>query len=206
MITAEKMAAAGLCDLPTALKWADALNAAANKYEINTPLRHAAWLAQCAHESGHFRFVFENLNYSAESLTRVFKKYFPTVESTEGYARKPERIAAKVYGGRMGNGAESTKQGWLYRGRGAIQLTGKDNYRAFGKEIGREAEVLSNPDLVAEPELAALSAAWFWHRNGLNALADKGDNLSITKRINGGTNGLEDRAKLFAQAKPIFLA
>lgn len=192
--------------MATADKWASYLETAAAKFDINTPARQSAWLAQCAHESGHFRYTSENLNYSAEALNKVFKKYFPTIESAKPYARQPLKIASKVYGGRMGNGAEGTLEGFKYRGRGLIQLTGKDNYRAFGKSIGREAEILANPDLVAEPELAAQSAAWFWKSNGLNELADKKEIDAISKRINGGTLGLEERRKLFAQASSIFLA
>lgn len=205
MIQAEQLADAGLCDLPTAEKWIDALNDAADTYAIDTPLRQAHWLAQCAHESGQFRFVAENLNYSADALVRTFRKYFPTVDAARAYARQPVRIASKVYANRMGNGSEASKEGWLYRGRGLIQLTGKDNYRAFGREIEQENEVLADPDLVLEPEFAALSAAWFWERNGLNELADQENVLAITKRINGGTNGLEDRERLLEQALAVFL-
>jgi putative chitinase len=202
---AEQLADAGLCDLPTAEKWIDALNEAADTYEIDTPLRQAHWLAQCAHESGHFRFVSENLNYSADALVRTFRKYFPTLDAARPYARQPVRIAAKVYANRMGNGSEATRDGWTYRGRGLIQLTGKDNYVAFGEEIGRVDDVLATPELISEPDLAALSAAWFWHRNGLNALADADDVEAVTRRINGGVNGLAERQRLLDQACSVFL-
>jgi putative chitinase len=201
----EQLADAGLCDLPTAEKWIDALNDAADTFGIDTPQRQAHWLAQCAHESGHFRFLSENLNYSAEALVRTFRKYFPSIDAARPYARQPVRIASKVYANRMGNGSESTQDGWKYRGRGLIQLTGRDNYVAFGEDIGRPMDILLEPDLVADPELAALSAAWFWDRNNLNALADKDDVAGLTRRINGGTNGLAERERLTDQALAVFL-
>jgi putative chitinase len=160
-------------------------------YEITTPQRQAMFLAQLAHESGSFRFVEENLNYSVEALQRVFKKYFPTDELALMYARQPEKIANRVYANRMGNGEESSGDGWKYRGRGIIQLTGKDNYAAFSLKANNNA--LLEPDLVAEPELAAMSAGWFWDTNGLNKLSDAGDVRAVTRRINGGFNGLADR-------------
>ena len=170
----------------------------ASKFEINTPLRLAHFLAQCGHESGGFRLTQENLNYSAKGLNGIFKKYFPTLESAVPYERKPEKIANKVYGGRMGNGAEASGDGWKYHGRGFIQLTGKDNYTAFGKSIG--ADIVNNPDLVAS-QYALASAAWFFNKNGLHKMADGGASdavvTSITKRVNGGTIGLPDRIKHF---------
>jgi len=170
----------------------------ASKFEINTPLRLAHFLAQCGHESGGFRLTQENLNYSAKGLNGIFKKYFPTLESAVPYERKPEKIANKVYGGRMGNGAEASGDGWKYHGRGFIQLTGKDNYTAFGKSIG--ADIVNNPDLVAS-QYALASAAWFFNKNGLHKMADGGATdavvTSITKRVNGGTIGLPDRIKHF---------
>jgi len=170
----------------------------ASKFEINTPLRLAHFLAQCGHESGGFRLTQENLNYSAKGLNGIFKKYFPTLESAVPYERKPEKIANKVYGGRMGNGAEASGDGWKYHGRGFIQLTGKDNYTAFGKSIG--ADIVNNPDLVAS-QYALASAAWFFNKNGLHKMADGGATdavvTSITKRVNGGTIGLADRIQHF---------
>lgn len=167
------------------------------KFQINTPLRLAHFLSQCGHESGGFRAVQENLNYSADGLKRIFPKYFPG-NLAESYARNPEKIASKVYGGRMGNGPESTKEGFKFRGRGYIQLTGKDNYTAFGKSIGEDT--VSNPDLVATKYPLA-SAAWFFSKNGLNAIADRGADsatvTAVTKRVNGGTIGLADRIKHF---------
>lgn len=170
------------------------------KFEINTPLRLAHFLAQCGHESGGFRVVNENLNYSAKGLLGIFKKYFPTAALAEQYQRKPEKIANRVYGGRMGNGPEASGEGFKFRGRGYIQLTGKQNYTAFAKSIGED--VVANPDLVATKYPLA-SAAWFFNRNGLHKLADGGATdavvTQITKRVNGGTIGLADRIKHFKE-------
>ena len=174
--------------------------AVAQKFQIDSALRLAHFLAQCGHESGGFRLTKENLNYSAKGLNGIFKKYFPTLESALPYERKPEKIANKVYGGRMGNGPESTGDGAKYCGRGYIQLTGKDNYTAFGKSIGED--VCANPQVVAE-KYALLSAAWFFNKNGLHKMADGGATdavvTSITKRVNGGTIGLPDRIKHFKE-------
>lgn len=163
-------------------------------FKINTPLRLAHFLAQCAHESGNWNFRTENLNYSAQALQSVFRKYFPTEALAAQYARKPEKIANRVYASRMLNGDEASGDGWRFRGRGYIQLTGKQNYTAFDAVV--EENILQNPDLVAT-KYPLLSAAWFWDTNKLNALADKGatdaDVTAITKRVNGGTHGLEDR-------------
>lgn len=170
----------------------------ASKFEINTALRLAHFLAQCGHESGGFRLTQENLNYSAKGLNGIFKKYFPTLDSAVPYERKPEKIANKVYGGRMGNGLEASGEGWKFHGRGFIQLTGKDNYTAFTKSIGEDC--IANPDLVAS-KYALASAAWFFNKNGLHKMADGGATdavvTSITKRVNGGTIGLPDRIKHF---------
>ena len=172
----------------------------AAKFEINTPLRLAHFLAQCGHESGGFRLTTENLNYSAKGLNGTFKKYFPTLDSAVPYERKPEKIANKVYGGRMGNGPESSGDGSKFCGRGYIQLTGKDNYTAFGKSINEDMS--ANPDKVAS-SYALLSAAWFFNKNGLHKMADGGATdavvTSITKRVNGGTIGLADRIKHFKE-------
>ena len=172
----------------------------AAKFGINTPLRLAHFLAQCGHESGGFRLTKENLNYSAKGLMGIFKKYFPTEALAKQYERQPAKIANKVYGGRMGNGPESSGEGAKYCGRGYIQLTGKDNYIAFGKSIGVDMTV--NPDLVAS-QYALLSAAWFFSKNGLHRMADEGATdavvTKITKRVNGGTIGLADRIKHFKE-------
>jgi putative chitinase len=172
----------------------------AAKFGINTPLRLAHFLAQCGHESCGFKAVQENLNYSAKGLNGIFKKYFPTEAAATAYARNPAKIAAKVYGGRMGNGAEATGEGYKFRGRGYIQLTGKDNYRAFGKSINEDLTI--NPDKVAT-HYPLLSAAWFFTNGGLHKLADGGATdavvTTITKRVNGGTIGLPDRIKHFKE-------
>jgi len=172
----------------------------AAKFQINTPLRLAHFLAQCGHESGGFRLTKENLNYSAKGLNGIFKKYFPTLESALPYERKPEKIANKVYGGRMGNGPEASGDGAKFCGRGYIQLTGRDNYTAFGKSIGED--MTANPDKVAS-SYALLSAAWFFSKNGLHKMADEGASdlvvTKITKRVNGGTIGLPDRIKHFKE-------
>jgi putative chitinase len=174
--------------------------AVAQKFQIDSALRLAHFLAQCGHESGGFRLTKENLNYSAKGLNGIFKKYFPTLESALPYERKPEKIANKVYGGRMGNGPEASGDGAKFCGRGYIQLTGKDNYTAFGKSIGED--VCANPQVVAE-KYALLSAAWFFSKNGLHKMADGGSTdavvTSITKRVNGGTIGLPDRIKHFKE-------
>jgi putative chitinase len=168
------------------------------KFDINTDLRLAHFLAQVMHESGNFKATVENLNYSAESLKKVFPKYFPGTLS-EQYARKPEMIASRVYGGRMGNGDETTKEGYKFRGRGYIQLTGKSNYVEFGKAVNED--FVSNPDLVSSPKYALMSAAWFFKKNGITAISDKGATTetvtAVTKRVNGGTIGLADRIKHF---------
>ena len=168
------------------------------KFEINTDLRLCHFLSQCAHESGGFKHTVENLNYSTKGLLATFPRYFKQLGLAEAYARKPEKIASRVYGGRMGNGDESTGEGWKYRGRGYIQLTGKNNYTRF--DSFADDDIVNNPDLVAT-KYPLLSAAWFFGTNGLNKLADKGateDTIkSLTKRINGGYNGLKDRINYF---------
>jgi putative chitinase len=178
----------------------DSIPEVAAKFGINTPLRVAHFLAQCGHESGGFRVTQENLNYSAKGLNGIFKKYFPTEASAAAYARNPQKIANKVYANRMANGNEASGDGFKFRGRGYIQLTGRDNYTQFGKAIG--VDIPNNPDLVAST-YALASAAWFWSKNGLNRLADAGASdtavTSITKRVNGGTIGLADRIKHFKE-------
>ena len=172
----------------------------AAKFQINTPLRLAHFLAQCGHESGGFKATSENLNYSAKGLMGIFKKYFPTEALANAYQRNPQKIANKVYANRMANGDEASGDGFKFRGRGYIQLTGKDNYTQFGKAIGEN--IVANPDVVSG-KYALLSAAWFWSKNGLNNLSDGGSTdavvTSITKRVNGGTIGLADRIKHFKE-------
>ena len=168
------------------------------KFGIDTPVELAHFLAQCGHESGGFRVVNENLNYSAKGLMGIFKKYFPTAVLAEQYQRKPEKIANRVYASRMGNGDEASGEGFKYRGRGFIQLTGKQNYTAFGKAIG--VDIAANPDLVAT-KYPLLSAAWFFSKNCLAKCKDASDAsvLAVTKCVNGGTIGLPDRQKHFKE-------
>jgi putative chitinase len=164
------------------------------RYEINTPKRLAHFLSQCGHESGGFKVFTENLNYSAEGLLKTFPKYF-NAETAAASARKPERIANKVYANRMSNGNEESGDGWKFRGRGCIQLTGRANYTAYDQAVPEN--VLENPDLVAGA-LALDSAGWFWKTNGLNKIADAGDVTAVTKRVNGGTHGLTDRQSRYS--------
>jgi putative chitinase len=181
--------------------WHRALAQLLPDYEINTPQRIAAFIAQCAHESGGFTALKENLNYKAPTLRKLFAKYFPTDELANEYASKPnkqEAIANRIYANRMGNGDEASGDGYRYCGRGLIQLTGKNNYRAFADSLEISPEEVS--EYLATFEGAAQSACWFWESNNLNQWADKGDILTLTKRINGGTIGLEDRIKHYEHA------
>lgn len=174
------------------------------KYKIDKPLRLAHFLSQIAHESGDFKFVSENLNYSSEGLLKTFPKYFKDKATADKYARNPEMIGSRVYASRMGNGDEASKEGFKFRGRGYLQLTGKDNYKAFTTFIGEDCVLI--PDLVAT-KYPMDSAIWFFDKNGLWAICDKGDSLSVitelTKRINGGTHGLDDRANKFKKYKDL---
>jgi len=169
-----------------------------NTFKIDTAVKLAHFLAQCGHESGGFRVVNENLNYSAKGLQGIFKKYFPTPVLAEQYQRKPEKIANRVYASRMGNGDEASGEGFKFRGRGYIQLTGKQNYTAFGKAINED--IAANPDLVAT-KYPLLSAAWFFSKNCLTKCKDASDAsvLAVTKCVNGGTIGLPDRLKHFKE-------
>lgn len=192
-------------------KYAMPLRMAMIRYNIDNPNRVRAFLAQIGHESGQLSAVVENLNYSAKVLRSVFGKYFKTDAEAEKYARKPEAIANVVYANRLGNGSTASGDGWRYRGRGLIQLTGKANYDKATNEmyaLPMGVDFVDEPELLATPEYAAQSAAWFWESNGLNALADQlgGDDdtevfKAITKRINGGYNGLDDRFALYERAK-----
>jgi putative chitinase len=170
-------------------KWFEPLQETFEKYQINTPKRQACFIGQCMHESGGFKFLKENLNYSAKALMATWPSRFPDADTAEKYARQPEMIANKVYSGRMGNTEDG--DGAKYIGRGLIQLTGKDNYMAFGEAIGED--LVANPQLVEQPRYAALSAGWFWNKRGLNALADAMDVTTMTVRINGGRIGIDDR-------------
>ena len=181
--------------------WHSALEKALPDYDINTPPRIAAFIAQCAHESGGFKAIKENLNYRATSLRKIFPKYFPDDAIANQYASLPnkqEAIANRIYANRMGNGPEESGDGYRYCGRGLIQLTGKNNYQNFADSIETPVEEL--PEFLATFEGAVQSACWFWESNNLNQWADKGDILTLTKRINGGTIGLEDRIKHYNHA------
>ena len=177
-------------------KWLKPLNDTFAKYDISSPARQAFFVGQCAHESNNFKTLEENLRYSAGALMRTWPSRFPNLEVANQYASNPEKIANKVYGGRMGNTEEG--DGFAYRGRGLIQLTGKELYGNCGSGIGMD--LLSNPGLLSTPEYAALSAGWFWRKRDLNSLADAGDYETMTKRINGGTLGLDDRKAKIAKA------
>jgi len=183
-------------------QWYEAISEILPEYEITTPQRVAAFLAQCAHESGGFVFLKENLNYKAASLRRVFPKYFTDDAIAAQYAGKPEMIANRVYANRMGNGDEASGDGWRYCGRGLIQLTGKNNYTFFAGSLDIPVEEAS--EYLQTFEGAVQSACFFWEQNKLNQWADKGDILTLTKRINGGTIGLEDRIKHYEHALHIF--
>jgi putative chitinase len=163
------------------------------EYDIDTPKRVAAFMAQCGHESGGFTLMQENLNYSAKGLRGTFGKYFPNDEVAKLYERKPQMIANRVYANRMGNGDEASGEGWYFRGRGIIQITGKNNYTKCSQSLFESNVLVENPDLLLETEYAIHSACWFWSAARLNELADVGDIKTMTKRINGGFIGLEDR-------------
>ncbi|NBP02372.1 MAG: glycoside hydrolase family 19 protein [Proteobacteria bacterium] len=178
--------------------WYHAISLCLPDYDINTPPRVAMFVAQCAHESGGFKFLKENLNYKAASLMKVWPKHFPTQEVANQYANKQEMIANKAYANRMGNGPEESGDGWRFCGRGLIQLTGRDNYTKFAMSI--ETPVDEIPAYLQTFEGAVQSACWFWETNKLNQWADNGDVLTVTKRINGGTLGLEDRKKHYEHA------
>ena len=181
--------------------WYDAVCEILPEYEINTPQRVAAFVAQCAHESGGFKVLKENLNYKAPSLRKIFPKYFPDDATANHYASLPnkqEAIANRIYANRMGNGPEDSGDGYRYCGRGLIQLTGKENYTWFAASLDISVEECA--EYLQTFEGALQSACWFWETNNLNQWADKGDILTLTKRINGGTIGLEDRIKHYNHA------
>lgn len=178
------------------------LNTVLPEFEINTPLRKAHFLAQLAHESGGLKYLEENLNYSAQGLRSVFGKYFKTTEIAEEYARKPEKIANRVYANRMGNGDEQSGDGWKYRGRGLIQLTGKSNYQRFA--VDYSIDCVNNPDLLLGPKTALISACWFWKKNNINTYADADDIHMVTKRINGGNNGILHRQLYLDSFKKLY--
>jgi putative chitinase len=177
-------------------KWLGPLEETFAKYDISTPTRQACFIGQCAHESGNFKTLQENLNYSAEGLMKTWPSRFATKEIADQYARQPAKIAGKVYNGRLGNTSE--EEASMYLGRGLIQLTGRENYANCGTALG--IDFIGNPNLLIEPKYAALSAGWFWNKKGLNSLADAADIETMTKRINGGLIGLEDRKTKIAKA------
>ena len=178
--------------------WVDALNETFQRFNILTPNQQSAFIGQCGHECGHFRVLEENLNYKAATLMKLWPKRFPTLEVANAYAGNPKKIANMVYANRMGNRDEASGDGYRFRGRGCIQLTGHANYFHAGQALG--VDFVMNPDLVATPKYAALTAGWFWDTHKINAPAEAGDIVKVTKIINGGTIGLEDRKVLTSQA------
>jgi putative chitinase len=193
-----------LTKLKISVDWVEPLEEVFQRYEINTPERQAAFIGQCAHESMNFTKLEENMNYSAEGLMKTWPSRFPTLESAKPYHRNPEKIANKVYAGRMGNGPEETGEGWLYHGRGLIQLTGKDNYTLAGDALNMD--FIHSPDYVLVPKYAALTAGWFWNKRQLNKEADAKDFTGMTKKINGGTIGLDDRIAHIKHAQEVLTA
>jgi putative chitinase len=181
--------------------WYTALSQALPDYDINTPQRVAAFLAQCGHESGGFTAIKENLNYKAESLVRVWPKYFPNMDVANQYAHNQEKIANRAYANRMGNGPEESGDGYRFCGRGLIQLTGRSNYQAFADSI--ETDINDLPEYLATFEGCVQSACWFWEANNLNQYADNFDLVTMTKKINGGTLGLDDRTARYKKALQI---
>lgn len=179
-------------------KWLKPLNAAFEKYDISKPKRQAAFIGQCSVESNNFKTLEEDLSYSAEGLMRTWPSRFPDMDTAEKYANNPEKLANKVYGGRADLGNTEDGDGFKFHGRGCIQLTGRDSYERCGEALG--VDLISEPTLLAEPMYACLSAGWFWNRKGLNSLADVQDYETMTKRINGGLNGLDDRKAKIAKA------
>lgn len=168
------------------------------EYDINTSLRISHFLAQVTHESNDFKVLKENLNYSQSGLLSVFRKYFTPAQAL-AYARKPEKIANRVYANRLGNGDEASGDGWKYRGRGAIQVTGKTNYMKCSLYLFNDERLLTNPDKLLEPKYAILSACWYWSVNGLNRIADTDNIQLLTRKVNGGINGLSDRQRRFTR-------
>lgn len=194
-----------LCTVTTpelADKWVNAINETCEEFAIDTPYRIAGFVSNVAHESAGFKFVKENLNYSAASLMRVWPSRFPTLEIAQRYAMQPEKIANRAYADRMGNGNEASGDGAKFLGRGLIQLTGKNNYVAYSLACNNEA--LQHPEIVEQPKYAAESAGWFWNVNRLNTLADAQDITGMCRRINGGLNGLDDRQMKYAQIMSYF--
>jgi len=186
MATSEQLA-----KLHIGQQWVTALNDTFSQFGILTPNQQAAFIGQCGHECGHFRILEENLNYRAATLMKLWPKRFPTLEIANAYAGNPKKIANMVYANRMGNRDESSGDGYRFRGRGCIQLTGHANYFHAGKALG--VDFVMEPDLVATPKYAAMTAGWYWSTHGCNEIAESADWVKLTKKINGGTIGLEDR-------------
>lgn len=182
-------------------RWADPLSDAFKIYDISNEKRIAAFLSQVLVESGNFKWLEENLNYSAKGLLTTFPKYF-NVSQAKNYERKPQAIASRVYGNRMGNGDEKSGDGWKYRGRGLIQLTGKSNYQKF--DVTVSDNIIDNPDLVKTPKYAVLSACWFWDINNLNDLADAGNIVGMSRKVNGGDNHLDERVDLYNRIMKVY--
>lgn len=199
MVTKEQ-----LSKLHIGAEWVDALNETFQKWNINTPRQQAAFIGQCGHECGNFKVLQENLNYKAATLMRLWPKRFPTQEIANAYAGNPQKIANMVYASRMGNRDEQSGDGYRFRGRGCIQLTGSTNYYQAGKALG--VDFWADPDLVATPKYAALTAGWFWSTHNCNALSEAGDWVGLTKKINGGTIGLDDRVKHTNEALQVLSA
>jgi putative chitinase len=187
-----------LAQLHIGPEWADALNATFSRFNLSTIQQQASFIGQCSHECGNFKVLQENLNYKAEALMRLWKSRFPTLEIANQYAKNPKKIANKVYSGRMGNRDENSGDGYRFRGRGCIQLTGHANYYHAGQAC--DMDFVMEPDLVATPMYAAMTAGWFWNTHKLNQHADTGNYVAMTKKINGGTIGLDDRIKHINQA------
>jgi putative chitinase len=190
--------AKALLQLHIGPQWVDALNETFNRFGINTARQQAAFIGQCGHECGNFRILEENLNYRAATLMKLWPKRFPTLEIANQYAGNPKKIANMVYASRMGNRDESSGDGYRFRGRGCIQLTGHANYYHASQALG--VDFVMEPDLVATPKYAALTAGWFWSTHGCNDLAEAGNWVALTKKINGGTIGLDDRVAHTNQA------
>jgi putative chitinase len=197
-VTPQQLAAAAICSAEVAEKWAQPLTDAMARFAINTTARMAPFIAQVAYESGRLSVVEENLHYRAPQLLVVFPGHF-TDQEARAYAMKPERIASRAYANRNGNGDEASGDGWRFRGRGLLQITGRENYADCGEALG--VDLLTDPDRLLEPPLAAMSAGWFWAAHGLNVLADSGNFARITIRINGALNGQSERLIFLASAK-----
>jgi putative chitinase len=184
--------------------WYDAFAEYLPLFEITTPARVAGFVAQCQHESLDFTILQENLNYGAKGLMSIFKKYYPDEALARAHERKPELIANRVYSSRMGNGPEASGDGWKFRGRGILQITGRSNYTQCSRDLFKDDSLVDDPDLLRQPAYATLTACWFWHKNQLNQICDKGDIVLLSKRINGGTIGLEDRIHHWNMALDLF--